>query len=164
MAQTPTQGDIREWLEARLGEMGADAVRTVITTEDETLTPEQLPAVRVYAGRASRSRERGLQQRTVTRDWYIVLILKRIGGEDGTEWTAEKKREEELACEEYLELIPDHLAKYPKLQDPVTKKHMQGILAVEEPTDNGLQTITFGKDGAVYFGAVYELPITANRT
>lgn len=162
MTQTPTQGDIRGWLEARLGEM--PEIKLVITTQDDTLEAHQLPAVRVYAGRAERSRERGVQLRTVTRDWYIVLLLKRIGGDEGKEWTAERKRSEELACEEFLELIPDYLARYPKLMNPTTKKAMNGIQAVEEARDNGLQTVTFGKKGAVYFGAVYEVPITATRT
>lgn len=162
MAQTPTQREVRARLETVLAEI--TGITLVITTEDETLTPSQLPAVRVYAGRADRSRERSLQQRTVTRDWYIVLLIKRVGGADGKSWTKEQKRIEELAAEQYLELIPDHLAKYPNLMLMDDKKPWTGCKRVDEPTDNGLQSVAFGKQNAVYFGVVYELPITISRT
>lgn len=151
----PTQAQIRARLETMLAAI--PGITLVLTTEDDTLTPEQLPAVRLYAGRASRDRTRGVQQRTVTRDWYIVLLIQRIGTEDGTEWTAAQKRTEELAAEAWLELIPDYFAANPKLDQ------MRGIQAVEEPSDNGLQTVNFGKHGAVFWGAVYELPVTATR-
>ena len=155
----PTQAQIRARLETMLAAI--PGITLVLTTEDDTLTPEQLPAVRVYAGRASRERTRGVQQRTVTRDWYIVLLIQRIGTEDGTEWTAEQKRTEELAAEAWLELIPDYFATHPKLM--VDGVQMRGIQAVDEPSDNGLQTVNFGKHGAVFWGAVYELPVTATR-
>lgn len=155
----PTQGQIRARIETMLAAI--PGITLVLTDEDDTLTPEQLPAVRVYAGRASRSRERSMQQRTVTRDWYIVLLISRVGGEDGKAWTAEQKRIEELAAEALLELIPDYFATHPKLMHE--NQQMRGIQAVDEPTDNGLQTVNFGKHGAVFWGAVYELPVTATR-
>lgn len=155
----PTQAQIRARLETMLAAI--PGITLVLTTEDDTLTPEQLPAVRVYAGRASRDRTRGVQMRTVTRDWYIVLLISRIGGETGTAWTAEQKRTEEVAAEALLELIPDYFAAHPNLM--IDNKQMSGIKNVDEPDDNGLQTVNFGKHGAVFWGAVYELPVTATR-